>query len=78
MTKWPWLLLAGDWSALAATGDKPFAGNVNVAVPEPRWTDSFSHGELIRSGHDEQLARIIHEGEAWPRLWRLRDDAERT
>ncbi|MCA9180645.1 MAG: hypothetical protein KDA51_04310, partial [Planctomycetales bacterium] len=47
--------LDGEWSALAATGDKPFAGNVNVTVPESRWTDSFSHGELIRNGYDERL-----------------------
>lgn len=47
--------LAGEWSALAVTGDNPFAGNVNVTVPEPRWTDSFSHGELIRDGYDEHL-----------------------
>lgn len=47
--------LAGEWSALAATGDKPFAGGVNVELPESKWTDSFSHGELIRSGYDERL-----------------------
>ena len=47
--------LSGEWVALAATGEKPFAGNVNVTVPESRWTDSFSHGELIRSDYDEHL-----------------------
>lgn len=47
--------LDGEWSALAATGDKPFAGNANVAAAEPRWTDSFSHGELLRDGYNERL-----------------------
>jgi hypothetical protein len=47
--------LAGKWTDLATTADHPFAGSVNVDVSEPRWTDSFSHGELIRSGYDERL-----------------------
>lgn len=47
--------LAGEWTALAATADKPFAGGVNVEVPATRWTDSISHGELIRRGYDERL-----------------------
>jgi len=47
--------LDGEWRQLATTQTKPFAGSVNVQVPEPRWTDSFSHGELLRSGYDELL-----------------------
>lgn len=27
----------------------------NVTQPGKRWTDSISHGELIRSGYDEEL-----------------------
>lgn len=26
-----------------------------MKVPQPRWTDSFSHGELLRAGYDERL-----------------------
>ena len=47
--------LAGKWTELAATADKPFAGGINVKVPASGWTDSISHGELIRSGYDERL-----------------------
>lgn len=47
--------LAGIWEPVAATADKPFAGGVNVEFAGKRWTDSFSHGELLRSGFDEQL-----------------------
>ena len=47
--------LAGKWTELAATANKPFAGGINVKVPASGWTDSISHGELIRSGYDERL-----------------------
>jgi len=47
--------LAGRWEAIAATKDKPFAGPVNVKDAAGHWTDSFSHGELLRAGYDERL-----------------------
>jgi hypothetical protein len=47
--------LDGTWHPLAATFDNPFAGPVNVRVSGSHWTDSFSHGELLRDGYDEQL-----------------------
>jgi hypothetical protein len=47
--------LDGPWKELAATADKPFAGAMNVRVADPRWTDSFSHGELLRDGCDQRL-----------------------
>jgi hypothetical protein len=47
--------LDGEWTPLAATKDKPFAGPVNVTDTAGRWTDSFSHGELIRDGFDQTL-----------------------
>jgi hypothetical protein len=48
--------LEGPWRPLAATKQKPFAAAaVNVAHPAPRWTDSVSHGELLRSRSDETL-----------------------
>jgi len=47
--------LGGYWQPIAATVKKPFAGGVNVRHEGEHWTDSFSHGELIRSGHDQTL-----------------------
>ena len=47
--------LAGNWTPLAATANKPFAGGANVDFGGKAWTDSFSHGELIRSGYDQHL-----------------------
>jgi hypothetical protein len=47
--------LDGEWQPLAATKEKPFAGPVNVRDSGPHWTDSFSHGELLREGYDEKL-----------------------
>ncbi len=47
--------LDGQWNELAASADKPFAGSINVRVSDPRWTDSFSHGELLRAGYDQRL-----------------------
>jgi len=46
--------LAGPWSPLAATWDKPFASRLNVRQ-NPVWTASISHGELIRTSVDEHL-----------------------
>jgi len=48
--------LDGAWSPLAASPEKPFAGLRNVGFQENPWTDSFSHGELLRHGNDETLA----------------------
>ncbi len=50
--------LDGAWTELAASKDKAFASMANVAQPGGpggRWTDSISHGELIRAGLDEKL-----------------------
>jgi hypothetical protein len=47
--------LDGAWRPLAATIEKPFAGPANTRHSGPAWTDSFSHGELLRDGHDEHL-----------------------
>ncbi len=46
--------LDGSWRPLAATREKPFAAPVNV-LQKPHWTDSFSHGELLRDGSDQTL-----------------------
>jgi hypothetical protein len=47
--------LDGQWQPLAATREKPFASPVNVRDGGAHWTDSFSHGELLRAGYDERL-----------------------
>ena len=47
--------LDGEWSPLAAEKDRAFASMMNVSFTGKRWTDSISHGELIRSGYDERL-----------------------
>jgi hypothetical protein len=45
----------GAWRPLAASSEKPFASLVNVQPLRGKWTDSFSHGELVRAGYDERL-----------------------
>jgi hypothetical protein len=47
--------LDGQWTPLAATREKPFASPINVRETAEHWTDSFSHGELLRIGHNERL-----------------------
>ena len=47
--------LDGEWRPLAAEKDMPFASSSNVRQTGPRWTDSISHGELLRDGVDEKL-----------------------
>ena len=48
--------LDGVWRPLAATAEKPFAhAAVNVRHPAERWTESISHGELVRSSNDERM-----------------------
>ena len=44
--------LDGEWSLV---GDAPFVSLRNVAYTGPDWTDSFSHGEFLRAGYDEEL-----------------------
>lgn len=47
--------LDGPWRPHASTLDKPFAAPVKVRDVAEHWTDSFSHGELLRTGYDEHL-----------------------
>lgn len=62
--------LDGQWTAVAGTLEKPFAGERNVRFPDGigPWTDSFSHGELLREGHDETMTvdpkrlRLLFQG----------------
>ena len=60
--------LNGEWKALADTWEKPFAGPMNVSFPGEKWSESISHGELLRSGHDQRLevdpadVRFLYQG----------------
>ena len=48
--------LDGSWVPLAKTEARPFVGLANVRDRGAKWTDTFSHGELLREGFDERLA----------------------
>lgn len=60
--------LDGEWTPVAATKDHAFASQANVTHPDPRWTESVSHIELIREGVDEHLEvdpnnlRVVFQG----------------
>jgi hypothetical protein len=62
--------LDAEWKPLAATWEKPFASRRNVAFPVGAWTDSISHGELVRTGTDETMEidsaelRFLYQGVA--------------
>jgi hypothetical protein len=47
--------LEGPWRPLAADRDRAFASMAHVTQTGERWTDSVSHGELLRAGADERL-----------------------
>lgn len=47
--------LDGAWIPWAATRDNAFASMKNVIQTAGHWTDSVSHGELLRAGSDEHL-----------------------
>ncbi|KAF1946341.1 alpha-L-arabinofuranosidase precursor [Clathrospora elynae] len=50
--------LSGTWTPLAATQENPFMGEANVVFTDGvKWTESISHGEIVRSEVD-QLLRI--------------------
>ncbi len=44
-----------EWEPLAVTGDDPFARTAFTTFTTQRWTDDFSHGELLRSGRSQEL-----------------------
>ena len=46
--------LEGPWKGLAETLTKPFAARENIRQ-QPAWTDSVSHGELVRDGVNENM-----------------------
>lgn len=48
--------LDGPWLPWQASGSYPFAGPTNVTFDGTAWTQDISHGEMLRSGHDQTLA----------------------
>ncbi|HWU12711.1 MAG TPA: non-reducing end alpha-L-arabinofuranosidase family hydrolase [Caulobacter sp.] len=61
--------LDGEWRPLADSVSHPFAGSNNVTFDGPVWSEGVSHGELVRSGHDQTLAidpckplRFLYQG----------------
>ena len=60
--------LDGTWEPLANSPSKAFASPENVRFEGSRWSDSFSHGELLRTGTDEFLEvdpnqlRFLYQG----------------
>ncbi|GAB4138657.1 MAG: hypothetical protein Kow0040_26170 [Thermogutta sp.] len=54
--------LDGRWHPLAAERDHPFLGAENVAFEDRPWCQSFSHGELLRSGYDERMEVDARDG----------------
>ncbi|MFE9957351.1 non-reducing end alpha-L-arabinofuranosidase family hydrolase [Micromonospora sp. NPDC005299] len=65
---WTAPAVVGPWTALADTESNPFARATNVTFPGGAWTRDISHGEMIRSGHDQTLAvdpchlRYLYQG----------------
>jgi hypothetical protein len=47
--------LDGVWKPLANSRERSFASLKNVKDAGAHWTDSFSHGEMLRAGYDERL-----------------------
>ena len=48
--------LDGEWLPLADSWENPFASMNNVTFESgTAWTEEVSHGELVRSGYDQNL-----------------------
>ena len=47
--------LDGEWTPLAATKDNAFASMANTRPVGEKWTDSISHGELLRAGYNHRF-----------------------
>jgi endo-1,4-beta-xylanase len=61
--------LDGEWRPLAVGALDSFAGADNVTFGGPTWSEGVSHGELVRSGHDQTLTidpckplRFLYQG----------------
>jgi hypothetical protein len=47
--------LNGGWEDLASSKKQPFAGRDNIRQDAQQWVDSVSHGELLRTGYDQEM-----------------------
>jgi hypothetical protein len=60
--------LTGNWTDLAATEADPFARSNNVGFNGTAWTESISHGEVVRTQTDQTLTispcnlRFLYQG----------------
>jgi hypothetical protein len=65
---WTASSLGGSWTPLAATESSPFAGNANVTFPTGKWSQGISHGEILRTGYDQNVEisacnmRFLYQG----------------
>jgi endo-1,4-beta-xylanase len=65
---WTASSLGGTWTPLAATEANPFAGNANVTFPTGKWSQGISHGEMLRTGYDQNVEisacnmRFLYQG----------------
>ena len=60
--------LDGPWTPLADSGTAPFAGASNVTFDGAAWTNSISHGGVVRAGYDQTMEidacnlRFVYQG----------------
>jgi hypothetical protein len=65
---WTASSLGGAWTPLAATESSPFAGDANVSFPTGKWSQGISHGEILRTGYDQNVEisacnmRFLYQG----------------
>jgi hypothetical protein len=65
---WTASSLSGNWTGLANTEANPFARSNNVAFTGTPWTNSISHGEMIRTNVDQTMTispcklRYLYQG----------------
>jgi hypothetical protein len=65
---WTSSSLTGTWTALADTESNAFASHYNVAFSGTQWTQSISHGEMIRTNTDQTMTispcnlRYLYQG----------------
>jgi endo-1,4-beta-xylanase len=65
---WTASSLGGTWTPLAASESSPFAGDANVSFPTGKWSQGISHGEILRTGYDQNVEvsacnmRFLYQG----------------